>query len=392
LTKSLPTGAHRTISEMSGPEAKNPAPAGISSPEEIDVAALFDRLREELRRGAVQDDSRGVEFASTRALAERFWPVTAERPAGGGPKGFVKRLLRKFMRWYVEPLAADQRVFNDSVLKLVDALSERADTAAAAREQAERLVRELEERLERLERRPAAGTAAAVPPLTVAAQPAAVSVPDYFAFESRMRGSVDAIRARQRRYVDDLRNEAPVLDVGCGRGELLGLLREAGIEARGIDADADMVAYARGDGLDVEQADLLEYLGGADDGSFGSIFMGQVVEHLPAATLVEALRLAAAKLRPGGVLIAETINPLSPIALRNYFADLTHAQPLVPETLELLARQSGFTTTEIQFLNEPAERLTEPDDPVIAANVRRLNDLLFAPLDYALVARTAAHA
>ena len=118
--------------------------------------------------------------------------------------------------------------------------------------------------------------------------------------------------------------------------------------------------------------------------------MGQVVEHLPPASLVRALELAATKLRPGGVLVAETINPLSPIALRNYYADLTHAQPLVPETLELLARQAGFAETEIRFLNEPAERLTEPDDPVIAANVRRLNELLFAPLDYALVARTAA--
>jgi 2-polyprenyl-3-methyl-5-hydroxy-6-metoxy-1,4-benzoquinol methylase len=375
---------------MSGPEAKNPAPAGISSPEEIDVAALFDRLREELRRGAVHEDSRGAEFASTRALAERFWPVTAERPAGGGPKGAVKRFLRKLMRWYVEPLAADQRVFNDSVLKLVDALSERADASAAAREQAERLVRELEERLARLERRaPAAGGTSV--PVTVAAQPAAASVPDYFAFESRMRGSVDSIRDRQRLYVDVLRDAAPVLDAGCGRGELLGLLREAGVEARGIDADSDMVAYARGDGLDVEQADLVEYLQAAADASLGAIFMGQVVEHLPAPTLVQTFQLAAAKLRPGGVLIAETINPLSPIALRNYFADLTHAQPLVPETLELLARQSGFTETEIRYLNEPAERLTEPDDPVLAANVRRLNDLLFAPLDYTLVARTAAH-
>jgi len=378
---------------MSGPEAKNPAPAGISSPEEIDVAALFERLREELRRGAVQGDSRGAEFASTRALAERFWPVTAERPAGGGPKGAVKRFLRKLMRWYVEPLAADQRVFNDSVLKLVDALSERADSALVAREQAERLVRELQERVERLERRPvSAGSSGPAAPVTVAAQPAAAAIPDYFAFESRMRGSTDSIRERQRRYLDDLRAAAPVLDIGCGRGELLGLLREAGVDARGIDADADMAAYARGEGLDVEQADLIEYLGRTTDGSLGAIFMRQMVEQLPGPTLAQSLALAAAKLRAGGVLIAETINPLSPIALRNYFADLTHAQPLVPETLELLARQAGFAETEIRFLNEPAERLTEPDDPVIAANVRRLNELLFAPLDYALVARTAANA
>ncbi len=372
---------------MSGPEAKNPAPAGITSPEEIDVAALFERLREELRRGAVDGDTRGAEVASTRALAERFWPVSAERDVGGGPKGVVKRALRKLMRWYVEPMAADQRVFNNSVLKLVDALSERADAAASGREQLERLVGELEERLTRVERRgPATGAAPA--PVTAAAQPGAAAVPDYFAFESRMRGSVELIRERQRGYVDDFRDAAPVLDAGCGRGELLSLLRDAGVEARGVDADPDMVAYARGEGLDVEQADLVEYLGGLDDRSLGGIFMGQVVEHLPTGVLVRVLELASRKLRGGGILVAETINPLSPLALRSYFADLTHAQPLVPETLQLLARQSGFASAELRFLNQPAERLTEPDDPVIAANVRLLNELLFGPQDYAVVART----
>jgi SAM-dependent methyltransferase len=373
---------------MSGPEAKNPAPAGISAPDDLDVADLFERLREELRRGAGAGEGAASEFAATRALAERFWPVTAEREAGGGPKGLVKRFLRKLMRWYVEPLAADQRVYNSSLLKLVDALSERVDAAATSTERAQQLLRELEERLTRVERRGGGGIAAA-PPATVAAQPAAAALPDYFAFESRMRGSVDAIRARQRRYVDDFREAAPVLDVGCGRGELLQLLREAGTDARGIDADADMVAYARGEGLDVEQADLVEYLERLEDASLGGIFMGQVVEHLPPGVLVRSLELAARKLRRGGLLVAETINPLSPLALRHYFADLTHAQPLVPETLELLARQSGFAETEVRYLNEPAERLTEPDDPVLAANVRRLNELLFAPLDYALVARTA---
>jgi SAM-dependent methyltransferase len=368
-------------------EEKNRAAAGISPPEEIDVAALYEQLRAELRRGPSDGDAGGAGMAATRALAERFWPVTVEREAGGGPKGFVKRVLRKLMRWYVEPLAADQRVFNDSVLKLIDALSERADDAAAARERAERLVRELEERLARLERR---GRGAPGAPVTVATQPSAAAVPDYFAFESRMRGSVESVRERQRRYVDDFREHGPVLDVGCGRGELVGLLEEAGIEARGVDADADMVAYARGDALDVEQGDAVSYLEGVRDASLGGVFMGQVVEHLPPPTLVRMFELVEAKLKPGGVLIAETINPLSPLALRNYFADLTHAQPLVPETLELLARQAGFAETELRFLNEPAERLTEPDDPVIAANVRRLNELLFGPLDYALVARTSS--
>src|SRR5215831_4263014 len=176
---------------MSGPEAKNPPPAGISAPDDLDVADLFEQLREELGRGAGGGGTES-EFAATRALAERFWPVTAEREVGGGPKGLVKRFLRKLMRWYVEPLAVDQRVYNSSLLKLVDALSERADAAAASNARAQQLLRELEERLTRVERRDSAGSAvAAVPPVTVAAQPAAAALPDYFAFESRMRGSVD---------------------------------------------------------------------------------------------------------------------------------------------------------------------------------------------------------
>jgi O-antigen chain-terminating methyltransferase len=368
-------------------EEKNRAAAGLSRPDEIDVAVLYEQLRAELRRGPSDGSGSGAGVAATRALAERFWAVTPEREVGHGPKAVVKRALRKLMRWYVEPFSADQRVYNDSVLKLLDALSERADDVSAAREQAERLVRELEERLARLERR---GPAAPGAPATVAPQPSAAAVPDYFAFESRMRGSVESVRERQRRYVEDFRGRGPVLDIGCGRGELVALLGEAGIEARGIDADADMVAYARGDGLDVEQADAVSYLDGLDDRSLGGLFLGQVVEHLPPPTVVRVFELAAAKLRPGGLLIAETINPLSPLALRNYFADLTHAQPLVPETLELLARQAGLIDTEIRFLNEPADRLTEPDDPVIAANVRRLNELLFGPLDYALLARTSS--
>jgi O-antigen chain-terminating methyltransferase len=203
-----------------------------------------------------------------------------------------------------------------------------------------------------------------------------------------MRGSTESIRERQRPYVDDFRDAAPVLDLGCGRGEFLGLLREAGVEAHGVDLDADMVAYARGEGLEVEHADAIEHLQGLENGSLGGIFAAQLVEHVPAPTLVRLLELAAAKLRPGGLFVAETINPLSPLALRNYYADLTHAQPLVPETLELLVRQSGFGEVELRFLNAPEERLVEPPDPVIAANVSRLNDLLFGPLDYAVVART----
>ena len=343
-----------------------PAPAT----EQIDVQALLERLRDEVRWGG-----NGASLsmrARARSAAEQFWAVTAERPPhGSAPARFFKRLLRKGMRWYVEPLAQQQRSFNDATLKLIDALFEELDRVSADRESRGRLVAELEERLIRLERRPG-GT-----PATVAAQPAATALPDYFAFESRMRGPTELVRERQRHYVEALREHAPVLDVGCGRGELVALLRDAGVEARGVDADSDMVAFAQGEGLDVEQADLLAHLEAQADGSTGAIFAGQVVEHLPPPALVRFLELAHAKLRDGGVLIVETINPLSPLALRNYFADLTHAQPLVPETLEQLVRHAGFRDVETHFLHEPDRG--DATGPVA--------DILFAPLDYAIHAR-----
>src|SRR6266550_3412397 len=248
-------------------EQQTAAAAGISPPEEVDVAALFARLREEVRHAPGLDVSngfnRGVVRTRLRSVAERFWPVTAERPLERrpGPRGAVllpvKRVLRKLMRWYVEPFAADQRAFNDSALKLVDQLFEEVDALfghlgrvegelAQRREDARRLG-ELEERLTRVERRRADRGAPVA--ATVAVQPAAAALPDYFAFESRMRGRTEDIRERQRAYIDDFREAAPVLDIGCGRGEFLALLREAGVEARGIDADADMVAFAVGERL-----------------------------------------------------------------------------------------------------------------------------------------------
>jgi SAM-dependent methyltransferase len=378
--------------------------------QESDFEAILERLQAELEHGnGGQSDDPGERFSILRDEAERFWSVTAERPflhragAWGRARGLLlvpaKSVLRKLMRWYVEPLAVDQRRFNASVLKLADAFSARADAGLASLsrrldeldprvEGQARRSNELEERLTRLERRER-GSARRPAPLALPAEPQGQPVfPDYFAYESRMRGATELVREKQRGYVEDFRGTAPVVDLGCGRGEFLLLLREAGIEAKGVDVEADMVAYARGEGLEVELTGAIEYLEGLADGSLGGIFAAQLLEHLPASTVVRLLELAAVTLRSGGLLVAETINPLSPIALRNYFADLTHAQPLVPETLELLARQAGFASVETRFLNEPEEKLVEPADPTIAANVRRLNELLFAPLDYAIVART----
>jgi len=126
---------------MNGEQPKNGQDAGISSPAEVDVAALFAQLREEVKR--VGPRSRAGSGASTvrlnaRAVAERLWPVTADRPADRrrDPRGAllrpVKLVLGRLQRPYVEPVFADQRGFNDAVLKLIDDLEERVDRLEAA--------------------------------------------------------------------------------------------------------------------------------------------------------------------------------------------------------------------------------------------------------------------
>ena len=368
-------------------EAEAGPPVVTSESERLDVPALFARLKEELRHApgldVSEDVDRGIVRQRLRSVAETTWAVTAERPFErrpgllGAARHAVKKVLRRLMRWYVEPFAVGQRSFNSVALKLVDELFEEVDLLFtrlvraegeldAARER-ERLLHEVDERLTRLERRRSGDTSVASQ--TVASQPAQTAFPDYFAFESRMRGATSDVSGRQDVYVDDFRDSAPVLDVGCGRGELLALLRAAGIEARGVDADPDMVAYARGAGLDVEQADLLDHLEGLPDcvaRRRSSPARSSSTSRRRRSSACSSWRTSSSV--PGGVLILETINPLSPLALRNYFADLTHAQPLVPATLELLARQAGFRETETRFLNSPpdTERLRQvelPDGP-----------------------------
>jgi O-antigen chain-terminating methyltransferase len=223
----------------------------------------------------------------------------------------------------------------------------------------------------------------------------------YVAFEDQFRGDKAEIRRRVEDYVPIFAGASNVVDVGCGRGELLDALREKGISARGVDVSPAMVEMCRARGFDVELGDALEYVRRQPDASVGGLIAIQVVEHFAPAYLTRFLEAAFHAMRPGGKLVLETINPACWMAFfETYIRDLTHRQPLHPETLRHLVQASGFSSVDVQYRApvSAADRLERaaagtalpPDVAAVVAAVNdhadKLNARLFSSMDYVVVA------
>jgi SAM-dependent methyltransferase len=365
-------------------------------------AALVAREVEGELRGAVHAATVNLELlkAEVRALA-------AEESGRRDLPGRVHTLEVN-----AELVKADLRAVDTALADLGSAIAPGTGLAGAGVR-----LSELRERLNAVDRRVrlladavASGPPSAIPAERAEPAGAAAPVPappaatggsgfDYVGFEQRFRGDPAEVLAVQReRYVERLRGHDPVLDVGCGRGELLRLLGDEGIEAVGVDLDAGMAAEARAAGLDAHHADALDFLRAAPEGSFGAITALHVVEHLQLDQLVELLELAATRLRPGGLLVAETPNPATLLVLGNsYVLDPTHVWPLHPSLLSFLCERAGFRSVELLF-GAPATDYqlpllpTDGPDPELARGVNvalgRLNEVLFGPQEYAVLATT----
>jgi O-antigen chain-terminating methyltransferase len=197
-----------------------------------------------------------------------------------------------------------------------------------------------------------------------------------------------------------------VLDLGCGRGELLLMLREAGVEAIGVEADAAVATAARRRGLEVIEGEVTQVLRRQPDESFGTITAIHLFEHLEVSTLMAVLDEARRVLRAGGRLIVECPNPHSlRVGASLYWLDPTHRRPLLPETLDLFLKSAGFEVERRELLHPFPEdqRLAvarkerqSSDDPVVeevAARLdllaQQLDELVYGPRDFAVWARKA---
>lgn len=223
----------------------------------------------------------------------------------------------------------------------------------------------------------------------------------YYACSERVGGAADVERCLYAPFVELFAGCQDVLDLGCGTGVFLGLLKERGITSRGVDLDEDMVSTCRDAGLEVIQMEALAYLESVEDDSVGGIFSSHLIEHLPKPKMVRFLELCHAKLRPNSPLVVITPNAAGlTIFHSTFYKDLTHRQPLHPEALRFLLEATGFRKVQVEFLSPMPEerrlRLFELDNiadenqrallETLNYNFCRLNDLLFGDVDCAVVA------
>ena len=232
---------------------------------------------------------------------------------------------------------------------------------------------------------------------------APLKAPDlnYFIFEDRFRGSREDIKKRQNTFLPYFENCKNVLDIGCGRGEFLELLREQGIGAKGVDFDETMVEFCNSKDLDVVFDDALSYLETLEDSSLDGIFIDQVVEHLEPVALVRLLELCYQKLKLGYYIIAETVNPQTFVSFVNFYIDLTHIRPVHPETLEYLFVTKGFREIEVRYLSvvsdnnrlkhiNISDNLSENEKENLHnynQNINLLNSVLFGAQDYSVIGK-----
>ena len=314
----------------------------VAERQSVERAAAFVAARvPELGRIAHERATR--ETAGTRVAA-----YLAEGPSlswdAPSRSGRVGRLYRKLLLRLLRPYLVRQRELETLLSVGIEDLERSRDRLEDAMR---RLQGETSRRTGETERRLDGLEAELYPEPYVAEEAEAGQDSAYASFEDVFRGPEARVRELLEPYVELLRDHAPVLDVGCGRGELLSLLREAEVEARGVDSDEGMVTRARRLGLDVQHDDGIAFLDRLEPESLGAVTAIHVIEHLTYEQLERLFAAARTALRPGGLLVAETINPHSLSAFKTFWVDPTHRGPVFPEVARTLALIHGFGSAEI---------------------------------------------
>ena len=283
---------------------------------------------------------------------------------------------------------------NKALVEYVDAKQiQNIDTIEDFKNQQTAKITEIRQSVDTIRRQMSAAPRPASGPVPVATTNAPV-IDDalYVALENHFRGSRDLVAQRQQDYLPHLPSviseATPLVDLGCGRGEWLKVLKAQNIAALGVDSNTVCIAECKEENLDVVEEDLLAFLSQRADASVGTYTLFQVLEHLPFPVLVETLREMRRTLVPGGRVIAEVPNAKNlRVSAGTFWIDPTHQRPLFPELLMFLATEVGFSQADGLYTNNLAPQHDLSGLPDGATNaLRSVVDAVDGPGDFALIA------
>ncbi|MFC3750516.1 class I SAM-dependent methyltransferase [Paenibacillus sp. GCM10012306] len=174
----------------------------------------------------------------------------------------------------------------------------------------------------------------------------------YSDFAKRFMASGKDVKRIFSQYIQFFKPTDTVIDIGCGKGYFLELLRENNLKGIGVDTDPKLIDECTEKNLEAYVVEGSEYLLKQRDLSLDAVFFAHVIEHLTVPQKISFLDLCFKKLKKGGVLIIETPNATSGFVMNNlYYLDPTHEKPLFPEALKHLAEMAGFKVVN-SYLSE----------------------------------------
>ena len=364
----------------------------------INVEEIMNKIRQNIKDKGYVEEEKINNFDFTPKISEednfrydidvlnRVWNINLEREILSRNKlfAFVKKVIRKLTRWYIVPMMQDQITFNSYVVRNINNLNKQNEKIRQILDEKDEKIRQIldekDERIKKLEKIEKENNFDM----------------DYLAFENKYRGSEKSIQKLQEKFVRLYAGKDNILDIGCGRGEFIKTLLNAGKQyVFGMDINPQMVEKCKKEGLSVELKDGVNYLYDNDNLNLGGIFSSQVIEHLKPSQIVKLIKGAHKNLQEGSPLILETINPMALVTqTMAYTLDLTHRQYVHPFTIEMLLKEHGFKKVEFIYSSP-----VDTEAPILKDNdmnskelekynekIRRMHEMLFGYQDYAVIA------
>lgn len=294
-------------------------------------------------------------------------------------KVFIKRCVRKLTWWFIDGLSRRQHWRNEMTAASIEFLTSAVELMSSQIRSNEVKIQELETQLAEKQEK----------------DEDISNFINYEDFENKFRGSDEEVKNRIKRYLEWFSTGQEVLDLGCGRGDLLEVFSEAGMSVFGVDLDARSIQTCKQKGLKVAHCDMFAYLERLEDESLDGIVSLQVIEHITPVQLAKLVEICYKKLKKNGILILETQNPKVLYTMLVYFyVDPTHIRPVHPMWLEYLLKNYRFRDIvldypeySIQYQYAQAHFLVDEHQEDANRRVDVMNDLLFGPTDYAAIAK-----